>query len=168
MFYHLRASQVSRRLKEGRTLDLGCGKEILQGAVGVELKRFHKPKSLSIPVDSLNSLPFTGGSFDTVCLMAALNYVPEVDRGYLAKEIHRVLSKYGRLVLTCVRRLPIWHPHGLDASEVRCVFESNHFRLIYDKPFMLGLNRIYVFGREEIRTDSLVAIQKVIREEIHL
>ena len=150
MFYHLRVSQVLRRLKEGRTLDLGCGKEILQGAIGVELREFHQPESLSIPIDSLYSLPFTSGSFDTVCLMAVLNYVPKIDRESLVKEVHRVLSKYGRLVVSCVHRIPCWHPYGLDASEVRCIFESNHFRLVYDKPFMLGLNRIYVFGREEL------------------
>ena len=50
---------------------------------------------------------------------------------------------------------------------IRTLVEENGFRLVYDRPFMLWLNHLYVFGKETQKVESYVPIQQVIKKEMH-
>ena len=171
MFYRLRLKQVQPKVF-GRVLDVGCGRKAVNGAFGVELPRGGRP---SVFTQGFQNLPFMSDSFNTVILMATLNYIPDKDRVVCLKEVHRVTRKYGRLVITCTTKLggglhrllrPL-QPSGISQKGMKDLVKSCGYSLVYSKPFMFGLNRVYVFGREEVRTDSLIEIQKIIKEEIH-
>ena len=169
MFYKWRLKVVQPKIF-GRILDVGCGDRCLQGAVGIDiLPEFHL-KQLSA------SLPILSETFNCVCLMATINYVPVGSTQKVIQECHRVLKKYGRLVITCttplggfIHRLFRWkQPRGISRQEMVALVEKDGlFRLVYDRPFMLGLNRVYVFGKETAKVESYVAIQKIVKEEVH-
>lgn len=141
----------------GRVLDLGCGQNglirHLGSGTGVDFEYTAKP---DIRVKSLDKLPFDDSSFDTVTALAMLNYIPPGSAESILKEVYRVLAPYGRLVLTVVskwggklnRIRKVWEPPGMMLKEVRTTVEPHQFRLTYSRPFMLGLNRLYVFGKE--------------------
>jgi predicted metalloprotease len=54
----------------------------------------------------------------------------------------------------------------MSVKVVRTLVEENGFRLVYDRPFMLWLNHLYVFGKEVKPTEDRIQIQKIIKEEI--
>jgi SAM-dependent methyltransferase len=163
---------AKRRLKavlphvSGRLLDVGCGSNHLvrhyANGVGVDV---HPWAGADVVVSDTASLAWESGSFDTITIVAALNHIP--NRAAVLDECRRVLRPGGRVVITMLtpRTSRIWHwlrapwdadqrdrgmkpgeVYGLTAAAVLELFRSAGFTLLSQQRFMLGLNRMYVFG----------------------
>jgi SAM-dependent methyltransferase len=163
---------AKRRLKavlphvSGRLLDVGCGSNQLvrhyANGVGVDV---HPWAGADVVVSDTASLGWESGSFDTITIVAALNHIP--NRAAVLNECRRVLRPGGRVVITMLtpRTSRIWHwlrapwdadqrdrgmkpgeVYGFTAAEVLELFRRAGFTLLSQEPFMLGLNRVYVFG----------------------
>ena len=144
LFLNYRIAAVLPRIR-GRLLDVGCG-------VNELVKRYGSGTG----VQRLSEIP-EQEKFDTVTLMAVLNYVPDSDIKPLLEGCYKRLEKFGRFIVTCVSPFGsslvrmIWNksPGGLREIEVKTLVENAGFKLVYSRPFMFGLNRVYVFGKEE-------------------
>ena len=145
-FLNHRINAVLLRIR-GRLLDVGCG-------VNELVKRYGN----GLGVERGTDIPNTE-KFDTVTLVAVLNYISEEERGEVLKQCHERMNKFGRLILTC--RLP----NGLKPRYIISLVEENGFRLVYSRPFMLWLNRVYVFGKEESK--GLPVAKEGCHEEKH-
>jgi SAM-dependent methyltransferase len=163
---------AKRRLKavlphvSGRLLDVGCGSNQLvrhyANGVGVDV---HPWAGADVVVSDTASLEWESGSFDTITIVAALNHIP--NRAAVLTECRRVLRPGGRVVITMLtpRTSRIWHwlrapwdadqrdrgmkageVYGFTAAEVLDLFRRAGFTLLSQERFMLGLNRVYVFG----------------------
>ncbi|MHC4715831.1 MAG: class I SAM-dependent methyltransferase, partial [Planctomycetota bacterium] len=91
-----------RRHCRGRLLDIGCGnnqlvKDYGHDSVGVDVFDFGGGATI---VADAAELPFPGGSFGTVSLVASLNHIP--NRRDVVREACRVLVDGGRIVLTMI------------------------------------------------------------------
>lgn len=91
----------------GGLLDLGCGRVPLYGAyrhLVTEIvcadwqNSLHGSAHMDFSCDLTLPLPLRDGQFQTVILADVLEHVPEP--GMLVKEIHRVLSPGGKLILS--------------------------------------------------------------------
>ena len=148
----------------GRLLDIGCGtNELVRvwgNGVGVDVYPWG---TVDIVVENSAHLPFEDGSFDTVTIIAALNYIP--NRQEVLKEAHRLLRMDGRIIVTAVppRISKVWHilrgpwdpdqkergmvhgeVWGFTRKEVRGVLREASFEVILEKPFMFYLNCVTV------------------------
>jgi SAM-dependent methyltransferase len=166
---------AKRRLKavlphvSGRLLDVGCGSNQLvrhyANGVGVDV---HPWAGADVVVNDTACLEWESGSFDTITIVAALNHIP--NRAAVLNECRRVLRPAGRVVITMLtpRTSRIWHwlrapwdadqrdrgmkageVYGFTAAEVLDLFRRAGFTLLSQERFMLGLNRVYVFGMAE-------------------
>jgi SAM-dependent methyltransferase len=152
----------------GRLLDIGCGVNHLTRTyagegLGVDVFQWG---DVDLVVQDAGALPFPDRSFDSVTIIAALNHIP--NRAAVLREAHRVLADDGRLIVTMIRPLTsrVWHAlrspwdtdqrergmkdgevFGLTAQEVRGLLKETGFRVSYEHPFMLGLNRLTVAGK---------------------
>ena len=143
-FLNARISAVLPRVR-GRLLDVGCG-------VNGLCKKYEN----GVGVQRVTDIAETE-KFDTVTLVAVLNYIAEPEREQVLLDCYKRLNKYGRLIATVVSPIgSIFHglvrrkqPCGFGKTTVVGIVEKAGFRLVYDRPFMCGLNRVYVFGKEE-------------------
>ena len=153
----------------GRLLDIGCGSNRLvrhyANGVGVDV---HPWPGADFIVSDTAKLQWEPASFDTVTIIAALNHIP--NRVEVLRECRRVLRPGGRVVITMLtpRTSRIWHwlrapwdadqrERGMQAGEVYGftsaqlidMFTHAGFTLLSQQSFMLGFNRVYVFGLAE-------------------
>lgn len=106
----LRRRQVITQIPpNSEVLDIGCGKSAaLLWAISPQIKRgvgidFKVPNTCSSNIETRQvtldtSLPFADASFDVVTMLAVLEHI-ECEQEIL-KEVHRVLRKEGKLILT--------------------------------------------------------------------
>jgi SAM-dependent methyltransferase len=150
----------------GRLLDVGCGFNRLvrhyTNGVGVDV---HPWPGADLIVSDTAALQWEPASFDTVTIIAALNHIP--NRLAVLKECRRVLRPDGRVVVTMLtpRTSRIWHwlrapwdvdqrergmrageVYGFTSAQLVELFKDAGFTLLSRQPFMLGLNRVYVFS----------------------
>lgn len=159
-------------LLEGKTLDIGCGKnELVQEyrkaggeGLGVDVFPF---EGVDLIIDTTR-LPFEDGEFDTVTLIACFNHIPRRKRDRVLSEAHRVLRNQGNLLLTMIGSFSGWFCHklcwwefdhkerGIDKSEEdyglsdRYITETlnrNGFMTIYRRRFGYLLNNLFVFRK---------------------
>lgn len=153
----------------GRLLDVGCGSNQLvrhyANGVGVDV---HPWPGADVVISDTATLEWESGSFDTVTIVAALNHIP--NRTAVLNECRRVLRPGGRVVITMLtpRISRVWHwlrapwdadqrdrgmkhgeVYGFTAGEVADLFRRAGFILLSQQRFMLGFNRVYVFGLAE-------------------
>jgi len=153
----------------GRLLDIGCGSNRLvrhyANGVGIDV---HPWPGADLIVSDTAKLQWESASFDTVTIIAALNHIP--NRVEVLRECRRVLRPGGRVVITMLtpRTSRLWHwlrapwdadqrERGMQAGEVYGftsaqlieMFARAGFALVSQQGFMLGLNRVYVFGLAE-------------------
>lgn len=90
----------------GSCLDIGCGRnnrfinEFVKGnGVGIDVFKYVGLKDENI-VEDITKLPFERERFNTVTLIANINHIPHSIRNKELKEIHRVLAKNGRIIIT--------------------------------------------------------------------
>jgi len=137
----------------GKLMDLACGDNRLVrkygSGVGVDITHY---KNVDVLCNDFSSLPFADNKFDTITILAALNYF-EKPAAVLA-EVSRVLKPEGTLLVTFLKQdvSRIWHqfcersitprPAFSEAELTDCVGVA-HMRIVQKKTFMLGLNIIY-------------------------
>ena len=94
------------RFASGRLLDLGCGKVPLYEAYKDKVtsitcvdwaNTLHPNQYIDFECDLTQPLPFPDGQFETIILSDVLEHIPEPLN--LCKEIHRVLSDGGILIM---------------------------------------------------------------------
>ncbi len=141
----------------GTLMDLACGDNRLvrkYGAgTGVDITNYH---NVDVLCNDFSNLPFAGNEFDTVTILAALNYFE--NPGAVLREINRILKPEGTLLVTFLNQevSRIWHsfwersitprPAFNEAELIDCV-EAAHMRIVQKKTFMFGLNKIYFIKR---------------------
>jgi SAM-dependent methyltransferase len=149
-------------LIRGRLLDLGCGYNNLVTTYGngVGADTFPWP-AIDVRIGSSTQLPFANESFDTATIIAALNHIPE--RPAVMREIHRILSPEGRIIVTMIGPWTgiiahLLFPHdettrgghhpeetkGMTWTEVRELLIGAGFNIRQESSFQLGLNHIFV------------------------
>ena len=137
----------------GKLMDLACGDNRLVrklgSGIGVDIRDYG---NVDVLCNDFSNLPFAANEFDTVTILAALNYFehPEAVLG----EISRILTPEGNLLVTFLKQdvSRIWHrfcersitprPAFNEAELTDCV-KAAHMRIVQKKTFMLGLNTIY-------------------------
>jgi len=163
----------------GRLLDVGCGSNRLvrhyANGVGVDV---HPWPGADIIVDDTATLQWESGSFDTVTIIAALNHIP--NRAAVLNECRRVLRPGGRVVITMLtpRTSRIWHwvrapwdadqrergmrpgeVYGFTTAQLLELFKEAGFTLLSQRRFMLGLNRVYIFGLADVTQSEVGCVE---------
>lgn len=109
--------------------------------------------------------PLAGESFDCITMLAILEHVE--DPIALGDACARLLKPGGRLVLTVphpfvdyIVHALVWvgasdpadleGHHGFDVNQTEQIFVDAGFRLVVQRTFELGLNRLYVFEKPRI------------------
>ncbi len=152
----------------GRLIDIGCGTNELVRAYsgdGIGVDVYPWPGADQVVEDTAR-LPLPDESFDTATIVAALNHIP--NRREVLREVHRVLRRGGRLIVTMIPPgiSRVWHAirspwdvdqsergmkdgevYGLDRSAVRALLADAGFRFESEHAFMLGVNRITIGSR---------------------
>lgn len=152
---------------KGKLLDIGCGMNQLKKAygsgIGVDVYNWG---DVDLVVEDTSKLPYVNNSFDTICIIAALNHIP--NRAEVLKECYRLLNNDGVMVITMIPPIisQVWHflrkPWDVDQSErgmkegevfgltkktILNLFKNAGFQLQTNKRFMLLVNRLYVFKK---------------------
>lgn len=165
---HRRASAVLPHVR-GRLLDVGCGSNQLVrrygDGTGVDV---HPWKNVDMLVSDSSSLQLKSETYDTVTFVACLNHI--INRHPVIEECKRVLRPGGRVVVTMLtpgisrlwhRMRRPWDPdqrergmqpgelYGFTPAEMIDLFRQHGFRLESLQRFMLGLNCLYVFTRDD-------------------
>jgi SAM-dependent methyltransferase len=153
-------------LLQGRLLDIGCGDNELvrrygQG-VGVDVYDWGGG---ALILTDCSRLPFPDLSFETITILAAINHIP--NREEVLKEVHRLLTEDGRLLITMINPIISYIGHrflwwwsedkerGMDPGEVYGFWNKDMialvakagFHLISHKRFVYGLNNLFVFRK---------------------
>lgn len=155
---------------QGRLLDIGCGtndlvKSYRREGIGVDVYQWG---DVDFVVENTARLPFEGETFDTVTITAALNHIP--NRGEVLAEAYRILRRSGVIIITMIppRISRMWHflrkpwdvdqnervmkpgeVYGLTPIEVRYLLSDAGFDILFEKTFMLGINRMTVAKKNE-------------------
>ena len=159
-------------LIRGCLLDIGCGCNIIANtykiltgneAIGIDVYPWD---GADLVIKNSACLPFESESFDTIICVAALNHIPY--RNKVIQEMKRLLKKDGQIIITMItpKISKIWHllrspwdadqkERGMDADEtfgftkreIITMFETYDFKIKHIKPFMCGMNRIYLFEK---------------------
>jgi SAM-dependent methyltransferase len=162
----IRIKQVMPYLK-GYLLDIGCGMNnlvrVYGNGVGIDIYDWGM---VDIVVKDISKLPFKDKEFDTVTIIATLNYIP--NRDSVLEECYRILRDDGRLIITMlppgISRL--WHwlrfpfnadknickmnkceIYGIRKSDLEKLLKNHCFKLIIYKRFLL-VNCLFVFNKK--------------------
>lgn len=142
---------------KGRLLDLGCGDgELIRSykdeADGVDIKDYGYA---SIIAPNFSQLPIKDRSYNTVTIVASLNYFENPND--VLDEVRRVLTDDGQLILTMPNALimKFWHKirepwanhSGFSKSKLISIATRSNYELIEQKKFLCGLNALYVFKK---------------------
>lgn len=139
-------------------LDLACGdnclKNMIAGGLGVDIMNY---ASADLIVKDFTHLPIKSDSFNTVAVVASLNYFS--DPALVLAECARVLKPGGRLVMTMIRPIigKIWHSlrepwassAGFSCRQIDSFMKALPLRLTNKSGFMFGLNQLYVYKKHE-------------------
>jgi SAM-dependent methyltransferase len=137
----------------GTLMDLACGDNRLVkkygSGTGVDITNY---KNIDVLCNDFSDLPFAGEEFDTVTILAALNYF-ENPREVLA-EISRILKPDGTLLVTFLNQdvSRLWHSvkerrstprPAFNEAELTDCLKDAHMRIVQKRRFMFGVNTIY-------------------------
>ena len=155
-------------LISGKALDLGCGTNELMrryGSQGMGVD-VHQWGRVDLVVEDSSRLPFDEASFDTVTCLGALNHIP--NREKVLQEVSRLLKPNGLFLMTMIPPgiSKLWHTirkpwdadqaergmaegevYGLSAAQLSTMYRKAGLNLKEVKPFMSGINRLYVCGK---------------------
>ena len=150
---HWRNREVKREVI-GNLLDIACGDNRLVRSYrgsgkGIDIQAF---QNVDLVVNDFSKIPFPDQSFDTVTIVASLNYFPNATN--VLTEIRRILADPCRLIITMPNsslikywlkiRDPKAHRLFMPQSEIVKVIVNSGFKILDSKRFMLGFNRLYV------------------------
>lgn len=148
----------------GRALDIGCGTNELMreygNGIGVDVFDFG---GADLIVPDTSTLPYENDSFDTICIIAALNHIPYREK--VLTEAHRLLKPGSKLLITMIPPgiSRIWHivrspwdrdqhergmeeeeVYGVTRREMRALLKHASFEVVEEIPFMLGVNTLFI------------------------
>jgi SAM-dependent methyltransferase len=151
---------------QGKLLDIGCGYNKLvrlyKNGIGVDVFDWG---DVDLIVEDTSRLPFGDKSFDTICIIASLNHIP--NREDVIRECYRLLTDNGRVIITMLSPgiSRVWHKirepwdedqaargmkegevFGLTKNAIIRLFSNENFKLIMHYKFML-LNTLYIFSK---------------------
>lgn len=141
----------------GRLMDLACGDNRVVGAfgsgVGVDIVDY---QNVDVVCRDFARLPFRDAAFDTVTILAALNYFD--DPVSVLREVRRLLKPDGTVLITFLNKKAsrLWHQFkernstprpSFDAAELAACLNAADLRVVGTRSFMLGLNIIYFVKR---------------------
>lgn len=137
----------------GRLLDLACGDNRLVrrngSGVGVDIVKY---ANTDVVCRDFSRLPFRDDEFDTVTILAALNYFDRPDS--VLREIRRILKPEGTLLVTFLNKTLSrwWHKvkerettprPAFDEAELTACLRAANLRIADKKSFMFGAKTIY-------------------------
>jgi SAM-dependent methyltransferase len=137
----------------GHLMDLACGDNRLvrlhRSGVGVDIVKY---PNVDVVCPDLSRLPFRDDHFDTVAILAALNYFDHPDS--VLREVRRVLKPDGTLLVTFLNKVlsRLWHKvkereitprPSFDEAELTTCLRAAKLRIVAKKSFMLGAKTIY-------------------------
>ncbi len=122
-----------------KKLNLGCGKDIREGYVNLDLVKL---EGVDVVCDVNKKLPFKDDYFDEIMAYDILEHVNDMPK--VLKELHRILKKGGIL------RIKV--PHFLESSAYADPTHKNFFAYNTFDYFVKGNQRNYYFdfGFEKI------------------
>jgi len=141
----------------GDLLDLACGDNRLVkkngSGVGVDIVDYD---NVDVVCPDFSTLPFDDNTFDTVTILAALNYFEKPKE--VVAEVGRILKPDGTFLVTFLnqRISKIWHTvkerettprPAFNEAELTACLQSAAMRIVDKKSFMFGLNSIYFIKR---------------------
>lgn len=141
----------------GNLLDLACGDNRLVringSGVGVDIVEY---QNVDVVCHDLSDLPFGDHEFDTVTILAALNYFEKPVA--VLREVGRILKPGGTLLITFLNRKVsrTWHRFrerattprpAFDEAELTVCLQAENMHVVRKKKFMFGLNTIYFIKR---------------------
>lgn len=153
---------------QGRLIDIGCGNNELvksygHDSVGVDVYDFG---GNALIIEDTANLPFEDNSFQSASFVASLNHV--TNREEVLNEVNRLLRSGGCVYMTMLspfwgalrHKLAWWDPDqhergmkegeemGLSYKYLINLFERSGFELIKRKRFILGINNLYIFQKQ--------------------
>lgn len=172
----IRREQVLPHIS-GMLLDIGCGMNKLVrdykmlGGSGVGVDMFDWGQQDVLLVDSMEEMPFENASFDTITIVACLNYFS--NREQVLEEANRVLKINGKIVLTMVSPflMRIWNSYkfwdrgindlgkneseawGFTRLQMQEMLQGAGFKLKRVDPFSWGLNRLYLANKTDFTSE---------------
>ena len=148
----------------GKLLDIACGDNMLAhtykgDGIGVDVQQWG---NVDIVVEDSSKLPFPDNSFNTITIVASLNYLS--NRTGTFSECQRVLTPGGQLITTTISEAvgKVWSKiRGLDNSwddpltlkgiqsginpmQAKNEIREAGMKIVSHKRFMLGLNNIII------------------------
>lgn len=146
---HLRTRQAEKFIVPGkRHLDIGCGDGYLLKRCTCE-ERFGLDRLYGDDVSDIGDLP--SDYFDNITMLAVLEHLP--DPGMVFGEVHRILKKKGRFILTTpkkrseafirlyVKKIDELHRQYIDFEHIRQL-SRNRFDIRHYGTFLWGMNQI--------------------------
>lgn len=138
-------------------LDIACGDNILAkkigGGFGIDVVNYG---STDVLVKDFNELPFRACSFNSVSIVASLNYFEEPQK--VLSEIARVLKPEGAVILTLINPFigRSWHLlreswakyPGFSYRQLKMLSQGTGLTLARRSRFMLGMNKLYIFTKQ--------------------
>jgi len=150
-----RNAKVEKHIRQP-FLDIACGdnhlaKKVKRG-VGIDIVNYG---SADVLVKDFNKLPFKNGSFNSVSIVASLNYFNKPEKVLL--ESSRVLKPGGILILTLIDPFAgsLWHRFrepwakypGFSLEQVKILTQNTGLKFTGRSRFMLGINNLYIFSK---------------------
>jgi SAM-dependent methyltransferase len=138
-------------------MDLACGDNRVVRAfgsgVGVDIVEY---QNVDVVCRDFTQLPFRDDEFDTVTILAALNYFD--DPVSVLREVRRSLKRDGTLLITFLNKnvSRLWHRFrerditprpAFDEAELCACLAAADLRVVDTRSFMFGLNIIYFVKR---------------------
>ena len=140
-------------------LDVACGLNLLAckfaESYGIDIQDYG---DTDLVVNDFTDLPFDTASFETITIVASLNYFEDPPKVFA--ECGRILKPDGRIILTVLETPAvgkIWHRFrepwarrsGFSRDQLEGITRQASLRVVQKKSFMLGLNNLYVLMKSE-------------------
>lgn len=148
-----RNSVVAKKIRPP-FLDIACGDNRLARSIcgGVGILNYGHANLL---VKDLTHLPFSAETFQSVSIVASLNYFNSIE-GILC-ECARVLKPDGILIVTLINPYigKIWHffreswvrHPGFSAAQLADLAKTSGLRITRKSKFMMGMNNLYLLKK---------------------
>ena len=150
-----RNATVARAVRQP-LLDIACGDNILVnkvgGGFGIDVVNYGR---VDVLVRDFNALPFKTGSFNSVSIVASLNYFEHPDT--VLSESTRVLRPGGDIILTMMDPFfgKLWHRFrepwakypGFSYGQLLRIAQAAGLEVKRRSRFMFGINNLYILTK---------------------
>lgn len=141
----------------GRLLDIACGendvvKSYSGNGLGIDVKDFGADQV----VENYHNLPFESGTFDTITIIASINYFEEPEK--VLDEVYRLLKPDGQLIVTNsnVHVMKFWHlfreswayKAGYSESFLMSMLKKSRFNVVQRASFNLFVSYVLILKKD--------------------